>query len=103
LGPGCVVNTNKIYEIRISQGVIGGETGTGPITGSISPSGEMKLSHAGVDRNHRPMGTVYYSGSLQENSGSGTFNKPGTSCQGTFTAKRMSHDGRPNSATALKR
>jgi Caspase domain len=103
LGPGCVVNTNKIYEIRISQGVIGGETGTGPITGSISPSGEMNLSHAGVDRNHRPMGTVYYSGSLQENSGSGTFNKPGTSCQGTFTAKRMSHDGRPNSATALKR
>jgi len=43
------------------------------MTGSISPTGEMKFSRAGLDRNHRPMGTVYYSGLLQENSGSGTF------------------------------
>jgi hypothetical protein len=63
----------------------------------------MKFSHAGVDGNHRPMGTVYYSGSLRENLGSGTFYKPGTSCEGTFTAKRISHDARANSAAALKR
>src|SRR5262249_22143880 len=61
LGPGCVVNANKIYRIHIAGSVISGQTGTGPITGSISPQGTFELSHTGVDKNRRPMETIWLS------------------------------------------
>ena len=88
LGPGCVRNTDKVYVITINGEVVGGETGTGPITGTVTASGELKISHTGINARKRRAGTVIYSGWLQSDNGSGTFDKPGTTCRGTFTVKR---------------
>jgi hypothetical protein len=53
------------------------------VSGGVSSAGAISFSHAGADG-----GRVSYSGVLRGKSGSGAFNYPGTTCQGTFTAQR---------------
>ena len=74
---------------EVANDKISGSTSISKITGTVSASGQMKLSHTGTDRDRRPDGRpLSYSGNLHGGSGSGTFYK-GPNCNGTFTATKM--------------
>jgi hypothetical protein len=78
------------FSFQVKDGVIQGSTRVSKITGSVSASGELTLSHTGTDRRTgRSDGkVVFYSGSLKDDAGSGTFFK-GAGCSGNFTASRL--------------
>jgi len=59
----------------------------GAVTGTISESGQFALKHPGMTAGQPDGSTLHYKGSLQGNSGSGTFYQ-NPNCDGTFTLKR---------------
>jgi uncharacterized caspase-like protein len=78
IGAGCK-DTSHAFRLTIAGGRI-----VNPGSGSVSASGAVRwTSPSYVDG--RP---VHFSGALRANSGSGSFNKPASSCNGTFTVRR---------------
>ena len=88
VGPGCPSLPSGRIAIHVANGVISGRARAGRTTGAVSASGQLRFSHPGVSGTTPDGSTLHYSGSLRGNTGSGTFNKPGTGCNGTFTAAR---------------
>jgi hypothetical protein len=72
------------FVISISGGVISGRAGHGTLRGSVAASGTLRFTHPSYPRG----GPKYYSGTLRDSRGSGTFTTGGGNCTGTFTASR---------------
>jgi hypothetical protein len=91
VGPGCRKDTQDVrLMIHVNNGVVTGQTRGGKVTGTVSAAGQMKFSHpsTGADNRTPDGNTMHYVVSLRDDAGSGTFDKPGTRCNGTFTASR---------------
>jgi chemotaxis protein histidine kinase CheA len=91
VGPGCNKDAQDTrMMIHVANGVIIGRSKVGKIAGTVSPAGQMKFSHpTWSGPNKTPDGnTMHYSVSMRGDAGSGTFEKPGTRCNGTFTVSR---------------
>jgi uncharacterized caspase-like protein len=90
LGPGCRTVEDVRMLVYVANGVVTGPGPVGKITGTVSAAGQMKFSHGTWSGPNKTSdgGTMHYRAALRGNAGSGTFEKPGSSCNGTFTAKR---------------
>jgi len=90
VGPSCRQDTQDLrLMIHVSNGVISGQTKGGRITGTASAAGQLKFSHPSTGPDRTPDGnTMHYVVSPRGDTGSGTFEKPGTRCNGTFTLSR---------------
>ena len=90
IGPGCKGVADVRMTIYVTNGVIGGQGPVGRIAGTVSPAGQMKFSHATWSGPNKTPdgGTMHYMVSLRGGAGSGTFEKPGSRCNGTLTASR---------------
>jgi hypothetical protein len=89
-GPSCDYGQDVLFLIIITDQVVQGlSAGQQRIGGTLETSGEIRFRHATTDRSNQPDGrSAAYSGTLSGNTGSGSFNIPGTRCKGSFTASR---------------
>jgi uncharacterized caspase-like protein len=89
-GPSCDYGQDVLFLIIITDQVVQGlSAGQQRIGGTLETSGEIRFRHATTDRSNQPDGrSATYSGTLSGNTGSGSFNIPGTRCKGSFTASR---------------
>jgi Caspase domain len=81
----CKRGADVRFKIHVSNGVVRGRWGGGPISGTVSSSGQLTFKHASSDGSGKDL---RYAGSLKGDSGSGTFDYRGTRCRGTFTLLR---------------
>jgi hypothetical protein len=92
LGPGCTGTEDVRQTIVITNGAVKGQGPLGPITGTVSSTGQLRYSHASHIGDHKTADgyRLTYHAALRGNTGSGTFEhtKPGSRCNGTITAKR---------------
>jgi uncharacterized caspase-like protein len=90
LGPGCRTVEDVRMVVYVANGIVSGSGPVGKITGTVSPTGQLKFSHGTWSGPNKTSdgGTMHYKASLRGNTGSGTFDKPGSGCNGTFTATR---------------
>jgi hypothetical protein len=93
LGPGCSPGTQDVRQtIFITNGTVKGQGPLGPITGTVSSTGQLRYSHTSHtgDRQTADGHRLTYQLTLRGKSGSGTFEhiRPGSRCSGTITATR---------------
>jgi uncharacterized caspase-like protein len=90
VGPSCSWGRDVYFAVNVTKGSIKGWSAGGQvIVGTISASGEIEFNHGTTDSNNKPDGrSAHYSGSLQGNSGAGSFEIGLGQCRGTFTAVR---------------
>jgi hypothetical protein len=91
-GPGCKGRPRARNLIVVTNGVVSGRGPIGPITGSVSGTGQLRFGHASHTGDGKtPDGfKLSFQGTLRGSGGSGTFQhtRTGTRCHGTFTATR---------------
>lgn len=91
-GPGCIGLPATALVIHVANGVVSGRVAVGQITGTVSATGQLRLSHPSRFPNTSTVDgfRLTHQGSLIGNRGSGTFRhtRPNSRCSGTFTATR---------------
>jgi len=72
------------FGVTVANGSISGNSGLGPVSGSIDSSGKIHFTHP----NSKGDKTNHYTGTVSGTQGSGTLQVVGGPCNGTFTVVR---------------
>jgi len=84
MGAGCKHHGTFSTTLRIANGTIEGQTGSGKVSGNVSSSGAVRFAFPAITDG----APVRYTGTVRGNSASGTFSRLDGNCIGTFTMRR---------------